>query len=122
MIASDSPAASLSLRATQLVADVMRDEVVPLDFRTILSDREQRGDRAKPRPYLRMDVIGGTPYAENHLHAYLAAAPHLARRCLVQVDDTDILNGGKGRLVIPRLIRDGFELVAAGRQSMLVRG
>jgi hypothetical protein len=67
------------------------------------------------------DVVPGTAYAENHLEAYRAALPKLAPRCLVQIDDTDILNGGKGRLVIPQMIRDGFELVTWGRQAILAR-
>lgn len=68
------------------------------------------------------DVIAGTDYAEKHLEAYRIALPKLAKRCLVQIDDTDILNGGKGRLVIPQMIRDGFDLVTWGRQAILVRG
>jgi hypothetical protein len=67
------------------------------------------------------DVIAGSNYAEKHLEAYLAALPRLARSCLVLIDDTDILNGGKGRLVIPQMIRDGFDLVTWGRQALLVR-
>ena len=68
------------------------------------------------------DVIDGTDYAERHLEAYEAAMPRLNSRCMVQIDDTDILNGGKGRLVIPRLIRDGFDLITWGRQAILSRG
>lgn len=67
------------------------------------------------------DVIAGTDYAEKHLEAYHVALPKLAERCVVQIDDTDILNGGKGRLVIPQMIRDGFDLVTWGRQAILVR-
>jgi len=68
------------------------------------------------------DVATGTNYAEKHLEAYRTALPKLAASCLVQIDDTDILNGGKGRLAIPRMIRDGFELVTWGRQAILARG
>ena len=67
------------------------------------------------------DVMPGLNYAEKHLEAYHAALPHLARTCVVLIDDTDILNGGKGRLVIPQMIRDGFDLVTWGRQALLVR-
>jgi hypothetical protein len=66
--------------------------------------------------------MAGTNYAEKHLEAYRAALPRLARTCVVLIDDTDILNGGKGRLVIPQMIRDGFELITWGRQALLVRG
>ncbi len=79
---------------------------------------------AKPIDVLYLDawdVIRGTDYAERHLEAYRTAVPLLARSCLVQIDDTDILNGGKGRLVIPEMIRDGFTLITWGRQAMLTR-
>ena len=68
------------------------------------------------------DVVEGTDYAEQHLLAYELAKPRLNPRCIVQIDDTDILNGGKGRLLIPRLIRDGFDLITWGRQALLSRG
>jgi hypothetical protein len=67
------------------------------------------------------DVVKGTDYAQKHLLAYQAALPRLSPTCVVQIDDTDIMNGGKGRLVIPQLIRDGFELITWGRQAILVR-
>jgi len=67
------------------------------------------------------DVVKGTDYAHKHLVAYQAALPRLSPTCVVQIDDTDLMNGGKGRLVIPQLIRDGFQLVTWGRQAILVR-
>jgi hypothetical protein len=68
------------------------------------------------------DVVPSLDYAGKHLEAYVAAVPHLAPTCLILIDDTDILNGGKGRQAIPQMIRDGFELVTWGRQAMLARG
>jgi hypothetical protein len=67
------------------------------------------------------DVQEGTPYAEEHLRAYLTCKDKLAKRCLILIDDTDIGNKGKGRLVIPRLIEDGFECLTEGRQTLFVR-
>jgi hypothetical protein len=67
------------------------------------------------------DVIAGAPYAENHLAAYRAAKPRLAPRSVIVIDDTDIMNGGKGRLAIPEMMRDGFTLIVWGRQTLLVR-
>ena len=67
------------------------------------------------------DVITGTDYAEKHLEAYEVAKAHLSPTCLVQIDDTDLMNGGKGRLVIPQMIRDGFTLITWGRQAILAR-
>ena len=68
------------------------------------------------------DVVPSIAYAEKHLEAYKVALPKLAKTCLILIDDTDILNGGKGRRAIPQMIRDGFELVTWGRQAMLTRG
>jgi spermidine synthase len=67
------------------------------------------------------DVLPGTPYAEKHAEAYEAARPRLAVSCIVSIDDTDMGSGGKGRLVIPWLIRDGFDIVACGRQTIALR-
>lgn len=67
------------------------------------------------------DVDPGAPYAEGHLAAYQAAHTKLAPSCIVQIDDTDIYFGGKGELLVPRLIRDGFELLTGGRQTILIR-
>jgi len=67
------------------------------------------------------DVIPGTDFAEKHMEAYRAARPLLSPTCLILIDDTDIANGGKGRLVIPQMIRDGFDLITWGRQALLVR-
>jgi tetratricopeptide (TPR) repeat protein len=67
------------------------------------------------------DVQPGVPYAERHAEAYEAARPRLAASCIVSIDDTDMGSGGKGRLVFPMLVRDGFEFVAYGRQTIAVR-
>jgi hypothetical protein len=67
------------------------------------------------------DAVEGIPYAESHLEAYLAARQKLAPASLVLIDDTDIAFGGKGRLAVPQIIRDGFDLLLAGRQTMLLR-
>lgn len=67
------------------------------------------------------DVLPGMPYAEMHAEAYEAARPRLAASCIVSIDDTDMGSGGKGRLVVPGLLLDGFEIVAHGRQTIAVR-
>jgi hypothetical protein len=67
------------------------------------------------------DVIPGTDYAEKHLLAYQTARPRLAATSLILIDDTDLLMGGKGKLVLPAAIRDGYELMVLGRQTMLLR-
>lgn len=67
------------------------------------------------------DVVPGTDYAEKHLAAYRAARSMLAEISIILIDDTDLLMGGKGKLVVPAAIRDGYELVLFGRQTMLLR-
>lgn len=67
------------------------------------------------------DVIPGSDYAEKHLEAYLAAKDKLNLTSIILIDDTDIENGGKGRLIIPKAVEDGFKIVFTGRQTMLLR-
>ena len=67
------------------------------------------------------DVIDGTQYAEEHLKAYIICKEKLSDRCLILIDDTDIADGGKGRLLIPKLIEDGFKCIAKGRQTLFIR-
>ena len=64
------------------------------------------------------DVVANTPFAERHLEAYQAARPKLAANHLVVVDDTDVANGGKGRLLIPELVDQGYQIVVMGRQTL----
>jgi spermidine synthase len=67
------------------------------------------------------DVEEGTPYAEQHLRAYLTCKKNLSDRCLILIDDTDVGGRGKGRVVIPKLIEDGFKCLTEGRQSLFFR-
>jgi len=65
------------------------------------------------------DVLAGTPYAEKHLECFEVAQPKLAPRHIICIDDVDIGNGGKGRLIIPRLVEElGYSVVANGRQAI----
>ena len=69
------------------------------------------------------DVIEGTDYAEKHLEAYTKALEHLHKdRCFLAIDDTDIASGGKGRLLIPRLINDGWIMLYRGRHTVFYKG
>ena len=67
------------------------------------------------------DVVPGSDYAQKHLSAYRAARPTLADTSIILIDDTDLLMGGKGKLVVSAAIRDGYELMLFGRQTMLLR-
>jgi hypothetical protein len=68
------------------------------------------------------DVSPNTDYAEKHLEAYEKALDHLAETCFIAIDDTDIGSGGKGRLLIPRMINDGWLILYKGRHTVLYRG
>jgi len=69
------------------------------------------------------DVIDGSDYAEKHLEAYTMAKEHLSQNgCLIAIDDTDIANGGKGRLLMPRLVNDGWIMLYRGRQTVFYKG
>lgn len=48
---------------------------------------------------------------ENHLRAYLAARKNLHTQSLILIDDTDLEQSSKGRLVIPRAIEDGLAVL-----------
>lgn len=96
-------------------------EIVNEDGLTFLRDYE--GD---PIDFLFLDawdVIFGTDYALKHLEAYQTALDKLSKdRCFLGIDDTDIAMGGKGRLLIPRLIEDGWTLIHRGRHSIFYKG
>jgi hypothetical protein len=64
------------------------------------------------------DVIPNTPYAENHLLAYLKAKDKLSRTNIISIDDTDVGGGGKGRLLVPVLKADGYQILVQGRQTI----
>lgn len=65
------------------------------------------------------DVVPGTEFAERHLEAFEAAQSKLGAGHMILIDDTDIAEGGKGRLLVPKLIGLGYEQVTAGRQTLL---
>lgn len=77
--------------------------------------------------------IGTPSYAESHLEAWEAAKDKLAATHIILIDDTDVdyvgkelefIDGamaGKGRLLIPRLIQEGYEVLTAGRQTLLIK-
>lgn len=67
------------------------------------------------------DVEPGSPYEEKHLEAYLTIKDKLADTCLILIDDTDICDGGKGKMVIPELLKDGFIHILSGRQTLFLK-
>lgn len=67
------------------------------------------------------DIILGGDYAANHLKAYYAARHLLHPDSVIAIDDVDIDDGGKGGLLIPHLLAEGWQLVAFGRQAILVQ-
>lgn len=71
--------------------------------------------------------------AEKHLEFYNVFKDKISDKCLILIDDTDLYYdqekkeyfpdpeclSGKGKLLIPRLIEDGYEIVFKGRQTLL---
>lgn len=78
----------------------------------------------KPIDFLYLDawdVVPGGTFAESHLKAYELARPKLKPTNLVVIDDTDVGDGGKGKLVVPQLVADGYEILATGRQTIALK-
>ncbi len=66
----------------------------------------------------------GVPnYAEKHLECYEIARDKLSSVHLILIDDTDYntLDGGKDKLLTPRLIEDGYIPLFNGRQSLFYK-
>jgi len=71
--------------------------------------------------------------AEKHLEFYKIIKAGLNKDCLILIDDTDLwydrenreyvndelCESGKGKLLVPELLRDGYEVVFKGRQTLL---
>ena len=54
-----------------------------------------------------------------HFEAYQSA--RMTHRAVLLIDDTDLPRLGKAEFVVPAAMEDGFEVVAADRQTLLVR-
>jgi len=67
------------------------------------------------------EAVPDTDYAENHLLAYLKAKPKLNKTHIIAIDDTDIGDGGKGRLLIPVLKAEGYQILVQGRQTIALK-
>jgi hypothetical protein len=77
--------------------------------------------------------VGMPLCAEKHVEAYEAAQDKLAVKHLILIDDTDVdsINGdlvwatghgGKGKLLVPKLLSEGYKLEFDGRQTLLSKG
>lgn len=68
------------------------------------------------------DVIAGKDYAEKHLEAFKKAEHALSETCIIGIDDTDVGGGGKGRLLVPHLLQDGWVMLCRGRHTVMFKG
>lgn len=72
--------------------------------------------------------------AEMHAKAYEAAKKKLHKNSVVIIDDTDVdivdgklmpvpieLSGGKGRLLVPLMVKDGWKIKMRGRCTILIQ-
>jgi len=57
---------------------------------------------------------------ENHLRAYLASRKNLHERSIVLIDDTDLGDQSKGRLVIPKALEDGMSVLFSEEKQTLL--
>lgn len=62
-------------------------------------------------------------YAEKHLEAYEASINKLSDTHLILIDDTDYItnDGGKDKLLSPRLLKDGYIPLFNGRQTLFLK-
>jgi len=67
------------------------------------------------------DVNPGEPYAEKHVEMYETIKPKLSEKCMILIDDTDILNGGKGKELFTKLLEDGYNVLFKGRQTLFIK-
>lgn len=81
--------------------------------------------------YLDAWDVGTEGSAENHLIAYNTVKNLMVSGSIILIDDTDVdydgtdlfladsLPSGKGKLLYPQAIKDGFEEIFRGRQTLL---
>jgi FkbM family methyltransferase len=67
------------------------------------------------------DVVPGSPYDVAHLNIYNELKLKLSDSCVILIDDTDVGDGGKGKLIIPQLQKDGFTMITNKRQTIFVK-
>ena len=65
--------------------------------------------------------VGTFEYAESHLQAYMVIKEKLSDKCLISIDDTDLQNNGKGKLLLPVLLKDSFVILYKGRHTILYK-
>lgn len=90
-------------------------------------------NRIEPIELLFLDAwdVGTTNSSEFHLEAYNIAKKLMSSGSMVLIDDTDVdfdgtnlimagdIPSGKGKLLFPQALKDGFEEVFRGRQTLL---
>lgn len=113
----DSDAAAVE-NATKYCAQFDNCQVICADGLEFLSGFDRKIDLLYLNAW---DVIGGTPYAEKHLEAFRRAQDKLAPSHIIAIDDTDVAYGGKGRLLTPCLVEEGYEIIAVGRQTIAIK-
>jgi FkbM family methyltransferase len=67
------------------------------------------------------DVVLNSPYDTAHLNIYKQLKNRLSDSCIILIDDTDVSNGGKGKLLIPELIKEGFTMLINKRQAIFIK-
>ena len=115
-----------SVDISQEAVEVARKSCEKFDNCTVIQDDALNFLKQFPGPidllYLDgWDIVKNSPYAENHLLAYELAKPKLSPVNIIAIDDTDINHGGKGRLLVPALKADGYQILVQGRQTIAIK-
>lgn len=71
--------------------------------------------------YSHTDVAIQKKSQEHHLLEFQAIEAYLHGNSVVLIDDCDLPNGGKGKLVIAYMLKNGWKILAESYQVLLVR-
>jgi hypothetical protein len=66
------------------------------------------------------DIQNPHPSQNHHLQEIIAAYPYLSEKSIVMIDDCNLENGGKGKLIIEYLLEKGWKILIDGYQVILV--
>lgn len=68
------------------------------------------------------EILNPRPSQEHHLKEVMAAEPWLTENAVIMIDDCALPHGGKGKLVIQYLQKQGWKILENNYQVILVRG
>jgi hypothetical protein len=87
---------------------------------TYLRDYSRKRIKGKRRP-IDMLFLHGHHGAEKNLEMFEAAQLAMSDECFLVVTDTDVEDGGAGKLLVPKATEKGYTIVFRGRVTLLVK-